>query len=168
RRRVEPLDYFIRDVESGVHERHAGIGREHDIQAFLFRDLVDDWYQLLLELPLQFVVQLLQLGLRVALRELDVPLQLVDVLVELRARRVAQHARARIPLRRQRLQLFVLVLQLRQLFRIHVLQLLRRLLAGRRGTGDLLNVDEGDFRVLRKRRGRLRLQDRRLRGWYLG
>ena len=56
------------------------------------------------------------LGLGVLLRELDVALQLVDVLVELRARRVVQDARR--PCRAcvvQRLELLVLVVDLGRL-----------------------------------------------------
>ena len=48
------------------------------------------------------------------LRELDVALQLVDVLVELRARGVVQDGAAGVALRRQRLQLLVLLVDLRR------------------------------------------------------
>ena len=65
--------------------------------------------QLLLEIPLQLGLQVLDLGLRVLLRELHVALQLVDVLLELRARRVVQDRGAGLALGRERLELLVLV-----------------------------------------------------------
>ena len=76
---------FVRDVQAGVHVGGAGVGdAEHGVEALLLRDFLDDRDQPLLELRLQLVLQLLHLGLGVLLRELDVALQLVDVLVELR------------------------------------------------------------------------------------
>src|SRR5438128_11034958 len=68
---VEPLDDFFRDVQARVDVGGRGLAREDDVQALLLRDLLDDRRQPLLELVLQIVLQLLDLGLRVLLRELD-------------------------------------------------------------------------------------------------
>ena len=55
----------------------------------------------------------------------------------------------------QRLELLVLVVELGQLLVVQVVQLLRRFLAGRRGAGDGVDVDERDLRVRGERHRRL-------------
>ena len=126
---------------------------------------LDDRKHLLLELPLQVVLQLGHLGLGVLLRELDVALRLVDVLLELCARGLAQHGGAVLELCLHRLKLLGLVVDLGDLLRVQVGQLLRRLFAGGRCLGDHLKVHERDLRTLREGRGRLwRRRGRRRRG----
>ena len=121
--------------------------------------------QPLLELPLQLVLQVLHLGLGVLLRELDVALQLVDLLVERRPRGVAEHRAAG----RSSLVcsawscLFFSPISPRFLL-VERGELLDRFLAGRRRRRDRVDVDEGDLRVLRERHGRCGLRRRRGRG----
>ena len=112
--------------------------------------------QPLLEVALQLVLQLLDLGLGVLLRELDVALQLVDVLFELRARRLVQDRAAGVCAWSERLELLVLVAELRQLLVVQ-----RPSASSTRPcrptdvAAIVLHVDEGDLGVLRERRRRL-------------
>jgi hypothetical protein len=161
---VEPLDDFVGEVEPRVHVGKAGFGREDHVEALLLRDLLDDRDQPLLELALQVVLKIVDLRLGALSGVLDVALQLVDLLVELAARRFAHDRCAGVALGRQRRQLLLLVGDFPLLLLAQRLQPLRRLLAGRRIRRDLLDVDEGVLRVLRERRRRLRLRRCRLRG----
>src|SRR5258708_32757466 len=152
--RIEALDDFVRDVQSRVIVGGARIGdAEYRVQPLLLRDLGDHRDQALLELPLQLVLEILELGLGGGLRELNVALELVDLLVERRARRVVQHRAAGVALGRERLELLVLVVQLAQLLVVEVGEPLRRILARRRAPRDQVHVDERDLRVGGEREG---------------
>src|SRR5260221_12535086 len=54
RGRIESLDDLVGDVQARMHVGGARVGdAEHRVEALLFRDLLDDRNQLLLELALQ-------------------------------------------------------------------------------------------------------------------
>jgi len=101
---VEALDDFVGEVQAGMHVGETGLGGEDHVEAFFLGQRLDDRDQPLLKLALELVLQVGDLGLGVAVGELDVALQLVDVLVELRAGGVAHHADAGVALVGQRLQ----------------------------------------------------------------
>src|SRR5262245_1141177 len=156
------------------------------MQPLLFRHLVDERLHLAREVVLHFVLQLLDLGLRVLLEALQLHLLLLDLFFELPARGVAHHAAARLELLLVVLQRLLTRAVLVLLLVGHGLHTRERGLTFGRLLEDALRVDEGDFRTGRKRRGRLgghggwRLRRRRLRrgrrrcrpgrlgGWRLG
>src|SRR5207237_5901545 len=135
-------------------------GVEDEVESFFVGELVDDRRQLLDELVLNFLLQLLDFGLRVLLETLHVDLLLLDILLELRARRVVEHAAAGLQLllicRELLLPVGVLGLFLLR-ERVHTRE---RRLAFRRLLEHGLRVEERDLRASRERRRRLR---RRLR-----
>ena len=123
------------------------------VEALLFSDRLDDRKDLLLEIALQVVLELGHLGLGVLLRELDVALTFVDFLFELGSCGLAQHRGAVLELCLHRLKLLGLVVDLGDLFRVEVGQLLRCLFAGGRGLSDDLKIHERDLRTLGKGAG---------------
>jgi hypothetical protein len=139
------------------------------VQTLLGPDLLEDRVQLLLEVGLQLVLHFLQLGVGVLLKELDVTVQLLDVLLELTPRGFVQDLPALLQLRLQCLELFVLLTELRGLLLAELIEPRAGGLSFDRVRRDSLDVHVGDLRALRKRLGRLRrgsglLRRRRCRG----
>ena len=82
--RVEAPDHFRRQVEPGVGPHQAGVGlAEEQLEPLLAGHRLDHRADLPLEVELQLVLQVLELGLRVLRHALDVDLGLVDVLLDL-------------------------------------------------------------------------------------
>ena len=97
---------------------------ENEVHALLLGDLVDHRRQLAVELALDLLRQLLDFLLRVFGEPLQIALLPFDVRLELRARRIAQHAAALIELLLVALQRLVLLLQLARLLFLNHLDLL--------------------------------------------
>src|SRR3954453_13594011 len=105
-RRVELLDDLGREVETGCRPRDAGLSRvEHEVQALFRRELIADRRHLLHEVVLPFLLQLVDLGLRVLLEALGLLLLPLDFLPELPARRLVHDAAAGLQLLLVRLEL---------------------------------------------------------------
>ena len=102
---VELLDDVGGDVETRSGQARPASGALKRSADPFRRDLLDDRLHLLHEVVVHFLLDLVDLGLRVLLEALALSLLALDFLLELRARRFIHHAAAR-------LQLGLVVLQL--------------------------------------------------------
>src|SRR5262252_5057011 len=77
---VQTLDHVGREVEAGRGPGDARLARvEHEVEPLLRRERVDDRRQLLHEVVLYFLLQLVDLGLRVLLEALGLLLLPLDL-----------------------------------------------------------------------------------------
>src|SRR4051812_16051605 len=154
---VELLDDLGREVEAGRRPRDARLSRvEHEVQALFRGELVEDRRHLLDEVVLHFLLQLVDLGLRILLEALGFLLLPLDFLLELAARRLVHHAAAGLQLLLVRLELLGLVGVLGLLLLDERLHAGERGLAFRRILEHDFRLEERDLRPRRERRGRLR------------
>src|SRR4051812_17661299 len=154
---VELLDDLRREVEAGRRPRDAGLSRvEHEVQAFFRGGLVEDGRHLLHEVVLHFLLQLVDLGLRILLEALGFLRLPLDFLLELAARRLVHHAAAGLQLLLVRLELLGLVGVLGLLLLDERLHAGERGLAFRRILEYDFRLEERDLGPRRERRGRLR------------
>ncbi len=110
---VEPANHLGRQIEAGIGPDNPGVERaEQNLELLLLRHLLNDRSELLLELDLELGLQILNFLLRVVGEALDLGLLPIDVLFELRTRRVAEHAGSGVELLLRGLQRLVLLVQL--------------------------------------------------------
>jgi hypothetical protein len=72
---IQLLDHVVRHVDAGIPRDDPRVGAaEQDLQAPLLPDLLYEWQDLLLEIELQFLLQLIDLSLRILLEALALAL----------------------------------------------------------------------------------------------
>ena len=155
RHRVQLLDDVGRHVETRIGQDDAGVGAaEQHLQPFLAEHLLHERQDLLLELELQLLLELADLGLRVLLEALALARLPLDVLLELRPRRIAHHRAALRELLLIQLELLGLLPAFGLLLRDQRVDLGREALTVDGLLRHALEIDVGDLRAGREHRGR--------------
>jgi hypothetical protein len=155
----------------GSNDARVADAEDHQ-QPFVDAQLLDDGIELFLKFTLELVGEILNFRLCILLGELHVPVGLLDVLFELRPRRVVQDGPTACSLSCIAFSAFCFARSSLFFFFLSSSSFCGCRFAFCRVAGNGLDVDERDFRPLRKWRRGLRRGGRRLRrrcgGWWRG